>query len=125
MNGRGACVAALAALPTLACRAPASSDRLQGRWVGIRAEGVAPDALPPANAFATSTVLEFQRNELTVTTSKETRAGRYQLVREDPSAVVIATDLDGPTHPQTFVVAGDDTIRWVLPEGKAIVFAKE
>ena len=38
---------------------------------------------------------------------------------------MIATDLDGPAHPQTFVFAGDETMRWMLPEGKAIVFAKE
>ncbi len=63
MSARGACIAALVALPALACRAPASSDRLEGRWTGIRAEGVSPEALAAANAFATSTALEFQRNE--------------------------------------------------------------
>ena len=125
MSARGACIAALVALPALACRAPASSDRLEGRWTGIRAEGVSPEALAAANAFATSTALEFQRNEIVVMTSKETQSGRYQLVREDANAVVIATDLDGPAHPQTFVFAGDETMRWTLPEGKAIVFAKE
>ena len=58
-------------------------------------------------------------------TAKRTQSGRYQLLREDPNSVMIATDLDGPAHPQTFVFAGDETLRWVLPEGKAIVFAKE
>jgi hypothetical protein len=125
MSARGACIAALVALPALACRVPASSDRLEGRWTGIRAEGVNPDALAAANAFATSTQLEFRRNEIVVMTSKESQSGRYQLVREDANAVVIATDLDGPAHPQTFVFAGDETMRWTLPEGKAIVFAKE
>ncbi len=124
MRARGACIAALAAIPALACRAPGSA-RLEGRWIGIRAEGVSAEALPAANAFATSTTLEFRRNEITVATSKETQSGRYQLVRDDPNAVVIATDLDGPAHPQTFVFAGDETMRWTLPEGKAIVFAKE
>jgi hypothetical protein len=120
-------------LAAAACHAPASSDRLEGRWSGVRAEGVSAEAVARATAFATSTELEFRRNEITVTTSKETQSGRYQLVREDPSSVVIATDLDGPAHPQTFVFAGDEsmgemmaeTMRWVLPEGKAIVFVKE
>jgi hypothetical protein len=125
MSARGTCIAAFVALPLLACRAPASSDRLEGRWTGIRAEGVSPEALAAANAFATSTGLEFRRNEIVVMTSKETQSGRYQLVREDANAVVIATDLDGPAHPQTFVFAGDETMRWTLPDGKAIVFAKE
>jgi hypothetical protein len=125
MSARGTYVAALIAVSTLACHGPASSDQLEGRWIGIRAEGVSADALSSANAFAASTALEFRRNELTVTTSKETKSGRYELVREDSNAVVIATDLDGPAHPQTFVFAGDETMRWALPEGKAIVFSKE
>jgi hypothetical protein len=118
-------LAVLSCLAVSACRAPASSDRLEGRWSGVRAEGVSAEATAPATAFATSTELEFRRNEITVTTSKETQSGRYQLVREDPSSVVIATDLDGLAHPQTFVFGGDETLRWVLPEGKAIVFVKE
>jgi hypothetical protein len=125
MNGRGACVGALAAILSIACRAPASSAELEGRWIGVRAEGVSAEALSAANAFATNTELEFRRNEITVATAKQTQSGRYQLLREDPNAVVIATDLDGPAHPQTFVFAGDETMRWMLPEGKAIVFAKE
>jgi len=125
MSARRDGIAALTAVLTLACHRPPSSDQLEGRWVGIRAEGVATDALTSANAFARDTVFEFRRNEITVTTSKETQSGRYELVREDPKGVVIATDRDGPTHPQTFVFAADETMRWILPEGKAIVFAKE
>jgi hypothetical protein len=125
MNGRGARVGALAAILSIACHAPASSAELEGRWIGVRAEGVSAEALSAANAFATNTELEFRRNEITVATAKQTQSGRYQLLREDPNAVVIATDLDGPAHPQTFVFAGDETMRWMLPEGKAIVFAKE
>jgi hypothetical protein len=125
VTARGACLAALAVMPALGCRAPASSDQLEGRWIGVRAEGVSAEARSAATAFASSTELEFRRNEITVATAKQTQSGRYQLLREEPHAVVIATDLDGPAHPQTFVFAGDETMRWVLPEGKALVFAKE
>lgn len=124
MNLRRACIAVLAAVPTLACHG-ASSDKLEGRWIGIRADGVSPDALAAANAFARGLELEFRRNEITIATSGEEQSGRYELVREDPGGVVIATDRDGPSHPQTFVFAGDETMRWALPEGKAIVFARE
>jgi hypothetical protein len=125
MSVRRACIAATAAISALACHAPAGSARLEGRWTGIRAEGVNPDALAAATAFATTTQLEFRRTDITITTAKETQIGRYQLLREEPNTVVIATDLDGPAHPQTFVFAADETMRWLLPEGKAIVFAKE
>jgi hypothetical protein len=135
MSARGAFLAAMVATACAACalcagcHAPPSSDRLEGRWIGLRAEGVGLDAgleaAAAANAFATSTELEFQRNEITVTAAQETQLGRYMLVREGPNDVVIATDKDGPGHPQTFVFAGDETMRWTLPEGKSIVFARE
>jgi hypothetical protein len=124
MNVGRACIAALAAVLTLACHG-ASSDKLEGRWIGVRAEGVSPDAIAAGNAFARGLELEFRRNEITIAISGEEQSGRYELVREDPSGVVIATDRDGPSHPQTFVFAVDETMRWALPEGKAIVFAKE
>ena len=98
MSARTSSVLAWLATSTLACRAPAYSPRLEGRWIGIRAEGVSPEARSAANAFATSTELEFRRNEITVATAKQTQSGRYQLVREEPSAIVIATDLDGPAR---------------------------
>ncbi len=125
MSTRRVCFAALAALPAFACRAPAGSAQLEGRWIGLRAEGVGADAIKAATAFATSTELEFRRSDITVTMATETQIGRYQLLREEVNTVVIATDLDGPAHPQTFVLGGDETMRWILPEGKAIVFAKE
>ena len=116
---------AAVAIATIACRAPAGSAQLEGHWIGIRAEGVSADVVAAATAFATHTELEFRRTDITVTTAKQTQIGRYQLLREEPNSVVIATDLDGPAHPQTFVFAGDETMRWMLPEGKAIVFARE
>jgi hypothetical protein len=117
--------AAALALATLACRAPAGSAQLEGRWIGIRAEGVSANVVAAATDFATQTELEFRRTDITVTTPKQTQFGRYQLLREETNSVVIATDLDGPAHPQTFVFAGDETMRWMLPEGKAIVFTRE
>jgi hypothetical protein len=122
MRARAACGVALT---TVACRIPLSSERLEGHWIGVRAEGVTAEALPAANSFATSTELEFHRNEITVTASKETHYGHYKLVRDEPTSVAITTDRDGPTHPQTFVFVGDDTLRWALADGKWIVFARQ
>ena len=122
-GARGA--ACVLAFTTVACRAPVISDRLQGRWVGVRAEGVGADASPAADAFATGTELEFRRNEIFITASRTAQAGRYAVVKEDASAVTITTDHDGPSHPQTFLFAGDDTIRWKLAEGRAIVFTRD
>jgi hypothetical protein len=124
---RGAALAAVAALVTgaMACRTPVSSDRLEGRWIGIRAEGPGADGVAGANAFATGVELEFRRNEIFVTSSRQSQAGRYEVVKDDPSAIVITTDRDGPGHPQTFSVHDDDTLRWNVLPGRALVFARE
>jgi hypothetical protein len=85
---------------------------------------VTAPALPAADAFATGTSLEFRRSQITVTTPRGTQTGRYELVRDGPASVVITTDRDGPSHPQTFLFVADDAIRWVLADGKSIIFAR-
>ncbi len=123
MSARGATAITLAAL-WIGCTAPIGSERLEGRWVGVRAEGTTLDTSQAANAFATSTELDFHRGTLTVTTSTGTQSGRYQVVKEDSKKVVITTDRDGPEQTQTFVFANDGTLRWALLEGKSIVLVR-
>ena len=122
-----ACVglAAIAAMSTLACRAPASSDRLEGRWIGVRAEGAGVESVPAANAFAAGLELEFRRNEIFVTSARQSQAGRYEVLEEGANGVVITTERDGPTHPQKFSFQGDDTLRWNVLEGRSILFARD
>ena len=45
------------------------SKRLQGKWHGLRSEGVAPAVASQANAFATAMQLEVKGDAITVTTS--------------------------------------------------------
>jgi hypothetical protein len=123
-------VTAAAALAAIACRTP-SESRLEGRWVGVRAEGVAADALPAADAFAKDLKLDFRGDILTATSSKGTQIGVFHVVREDGGTIVIITERDGPEHPETFVVKGetsdDESMRWLLPESgtaRAIVFTR-
>ncbi len=124
MNGRNhAKVMALAAF-TVGCPAPAGSERLEGRWVGVRAEGTSADVLPAANAFATSTEFDFHRDTLTVTTDATTQSGRYRVVKEDAASVVITTDRDGPGQTQTFVLTKPGTMRWSVLDGKSIVLTR-
>jgi hypothetical protein len=121
--GGAACVALIAS--AAACRTPVSSDRLEGRWVGVRAEGPGADGVPGADAFATGVELEFRRNEIFVTSARQSQAGRYEVVKEDANAIVITTDRDGPGHPQTFTVRDDDTLRWAILPGRTLVFARD
>jgi hypothetical protein len=118
-------VVAIGAVAAVGCRIPASSDRLEGRWIGVRAEGAGAEGVPAANAFASGIELEFRRNEIFLTSARQSQAGRYEVVREDTDAVVLTTDRDGPDHPQTFSFHGTDTLRWNVLEGRSIVFERE
>lgn len=113
-------------LPALAfpgCKRSGSA-RLEGRWRGVRAEGVTADVQAAANGFATQLEIEAKGEFITVATAKETQSGRYTVVREDKTQIVIVTDKDGEKEPQTFLVVDDRTLRWNLSDGRAIVLAR-
>jgi hypothetical protein len=118
-----ACAGVLATIAS--CRTPMSSERLEGRWIGVRAEGPGAENVSAANAFASGVELEFRRNEIFVTAAHQAQAGRYELVKDEGDTVVITTDRDGPSRPHTFVFHGTDIVRWSVLEGRAIVFTRE
>jgi hypothetical protein len=99
--------------------------RLQGKWHGVRAEGVPGEAFAAANTFSTGTQLDVKGDAITVTTPRDKQSGRYTVVRQDKTTLVIATDRDGAGDPQTFTFLDDKTLRWAAIEGKSIVFARE
>ena len=80
-----------------ACRGGAA--RMQGHWRGVRAEGVPADGAAAANAFATGTELDVQGDSLTVIAPGSKQTGRYEVMAQDRTKVVLATDKDGPGRP--------------------------
>lgn len=124
MNVGGRSWLPIGLLVVVACTR-AGSPRLQGRWHGVRAEGVSGEASVGANAFAFHTQLHFDGAEMTVLSPHQAQAGRYRVVREDATTLVLVTDADGPSIPETFTFGPDGTMRWAVLPGKAIVFAKE
>jgi hypothetical protein len=113
-----------AAASILACRHPGSA-RLEGHWRGLRAEGVPSDTQAAANAFANGTELDVRGDAITVSTPKERQSGRYSVVREDKTVLVITTDKDGADQPQTFTFVDAKTMKWAVLDGKSIVFVKQ
>ena len=101
------------------------APRLQGKWRGIRSEGVGTEAQTAANAFATATAMDVSGDAITVTTPKDKQSGRYRVVRQDKTTLVITTDKDGTSDPQTFTFVDDKTVRWAVLEGKSIVFSRQ
>jgi hypothetical protein len=112
-----------AGLSALGC-AGAGAARLQGHWHGVRAEGAFGEAAAAANAFAASTSIDVRGDAMIVTQGGHRQAGRYRVVHEDASKVVLTTDADGPLDPYTFVFVDEDTIRWDVLAGKTIVFSR-
>jgi hypothetical protein len=103
----------------------ATSRRLEGRWRGVRAEGVGPEASSAANAFATSTELYVKGSTLTVTSPKGRQVGRFRVVAESPTTLIIAADKDRSAEPETFTFVDNKTMKWSALEGKYIVFTRE
>jgi hypothetical protein len=101
------------------------ASRLQGKWHGLRAEGVTSETVVAANAFATATEIDVKGDAITVTTPKDKQSGRYKVVKQDKTTLVITTDKDGTDDPQTFTFVDDKTLRWAVLDGKSILFAKQ
>ncbi len=102
----------------------AGSTRLEGHWHGVRAEGVPYEAQGAANAFAAAMELDVKGDSITVSTSKDKQSGRFRIVREDKTSLVLTTEKDGPEEPQTFTFVDPKTAKWSV-DGKAIVFVKD
>ena len=112
------------ALGAAGCR-PTGAARLEGKWKGIRAEGVAAEAQATANAFAAQMELEVKGENLSIATVSGKHDAKFKVVKEDKASIVIITDKDGPDDKQTFTFLDDRTVRWQVLEGKTITFARK
>jgi hypothetical protein len=116
-------LAAFAMLATVACGEKGSA-RLEGRWKGRSAEGVAAEAQAAASAFVADTELDVHGDEITIVTPRDKQTGKYKVVREDRTQVTIVTDKDGPNDSQTFTFVDEKTLRWSVQDGKTITFTR-
>ncbi len=103
----------------------AGSPRLEGKWRGGKAEGVLPAAQAAATQFATDTELDFNADNITVRTSTSKQSSKYKVVREDKRSIIIETDADGPSDPQTFTFDDERNMRWQILPGKTLSFVRE
>jgi hypothetical protein len=108
-----------------ACKPGSSASKLEGRWRGIKAVGVPADHLGEANLFASTMELDFHGDQVSVHTGSEKQSSRFHVVKDEKTAVTIATDQDGPDDAQTFTFVDDKTITWTITPGKSIQFQKE
>ena len=117
-------LAALLPFASAACKR-AGSARLEGHWKGTRADGVPADVQWRANDFAAQTELDVKGDLITISFPKDKQSGRYKVLEETKTTLVIVTDKDGPNDKQTFTFVDDKTMKWTVLEGKTITFAKQ
>lgn len=119
------------ALPLLCALAFASvachndrSTRLEGRWRGLYAEGVAPDAQARANAFARSVEIVAHGREVTLSYPGTTVSGHVRLVHVEKHEIGLVADKDGLGEIDRFTFQGERTARWVMAPGQSIVLER-
>ena len=114
------------ALALVAAGCKHGSAKLEGRWRGMRAEGVTADVQAQADAFAVGTEIEVKGDSIAVITpaAKAKQTGKYKVVKEEKTVVVLYTEADGQTDPQTFTFVDEKTMKWTIVDGKTITFKK-
>ena len=115
---------ALAALLllTAGCKGTAAT-RLEGRWRGVRAEGVPTEAQASANAFAAGTEIVVRGNQLAILTPGARPVSATYVVDKDEGAdLVLHTDRDRTI--ETFTFADAKTMVWKVDARRSIVFRK-
>jgi hypothetical protein len=114
------------AFGALGCQKTAS-ERVLGKWHGVKADGVVADVQPAANEAANGMELEFKKDVVVIRPAKDKDplTARYIVLREDRRSVVVVTEHDGARDEQTLTLDDDDTMRWQVLQGKTITFERE
>jgi len=106
------------------CKQP-GSQKLEGHWRGQKADGVSESAQSSANAFATSTEIIAQGNQISIHTvgSRPPPPAAYTVDKEDATTLVIHTDRDRTTETFAFDPKAG-TMVWKIDAQRSITFKK-
>lgn len=111
-------------LAAAGCSKSTSSAKLEGKWRGVRVEGVAPEQQAVANVFALGTELIAKGNQIGMSTpAQKGLQATYSVESESKTMVVIRTDRDGT---QTLLFSDDGrTMTWNVDDRRRMVFQKQ
>lgn len=98
-----------------------SAKKLEGRWHGVKATGVAADQVGAANLFASTLELDFHGDRVSVLLGNDKQTTRFKVVQDDKKSVV----LDADAARETFTFVDDKTMSWTVAPGQTIQFVKE
>jgi hypothetical protein len=109
-----------------ACRHPVERQ-LQGRWLGEGVENFDDRDLAAATGWAKGTSMEFSGSTITVgIPAEEPRSGKYEIAKVHDADVLVQVERrGGKTDNVSFKLDSEDSIRWMLGEGRAVVLRRE
>ncbi len=101
-------------------------ERLEGRWVGERADNFRPEHSERVAGWVTGTSFEFKGSRVTVSIPAESpRQGTFKIARATDHELQVAfLRAHGAQDEVTFLFEGDDRLRWMLGDGRSIVLRR-
>lgn len=101
--------------------------KLDGRWLGDRVENVEPTSLAPATGWTKGTSMEFAGVNVTVAIpAEEPRTGKYRVIKDAGSEFELEVSRPGGGSDRAqFELADEDTLRWLIGGGRAVVLKRE
>lgn len=114
------------AIPTLGGCKTTPKERLEGKWVGERADNFRPEHAERVGGWVTGTSFEFKGSRATVSIPAESpRQGTFKISQASEHELQITfLRAHGPRDEATFLFEGEDRLRWMLGDGRSIVLRK-
>jgi hypothetical protein len=116
----------VASLSLLACGHPLQR-KLEGRWFGQAVENIDDRDVAAATGWAKGVLFEFAGSSFTVAIpAEEPRSSVYKVTSVHNTDVRLAIDRkDGKADTLQLKLDSDDSLRWMIGEGRSIVFRRE
>jgi hypothetical protein len=114
------------AIPTLGGCKTTPKERLEGKWVGERADNFRPNQADRANGWVAGASFEFKGSRVTVSIPAESpRQGTFKIATASEHELQVTfLRPQGAEDRATFLFEGDDRMRWVLGDGRSILLRK-
>lgn len=100
---------------------------LEGRWYGDTVENFDDDTSATATGWAKGTSFEFAGSSLTVAIpAEEPRTGSYRVVAAEEGTVRLAVlDPDGESSELLLRLDDEQSMRWMLGDGRSVVMRRQ
>jgi len=112
-------------LLSIGCSHPAERA-LEGRWRGTAVENFDDAEMAAATGWARGTELSFRGRRVTIAVpAEEPRTGSYSLQGiEDRKVTLSVLGADGEQSSMQVIVDDEQTLRWVLSEGRTVLMKR-